>query len=115
MTLRGPPESLGMGRMEKTAPKDAAGCIIDTGQDGKTEILDEQRRIASRPHNGQHKPCLPYDSGPFHCTDPCPAELPKPLMVGMGVSFGLPTLYTDRQCPLDQRHGRAIPPVSLCC
>jgi hypothetical protein len=45
MTLRGPPESLGMGRMEKTAPKDAAGCIIDTGQDGKTEILDEWSRL----------------------------------------------------------------------
>jgi len=35
----GPPESFGTGKMRETAPKDAAGRIIDTRQDAKMEIL----------------------------------------------------------------------------
>ena len=35
----GPPESLGMERMKETAPTEAVGCRIDSGQAAKTEIL----------------------------------------------------------------------------
>jgi hypothetical protein len=36
----GPPGSFGMGKTRKPALKEAVGCIIDGGQEAKTEILD---------------------------------------------------------------------------
>ena len=37
--LAGPPNSLGRGRMKKTASTEAAGCMIGGAQDVKKEIL----------------------------------------------------------------------------
>jgi hypothetical protein len=37
--LRGSPESLGVEAMNKTVPTEMIGCILDAGQDAKTEIL----------------------------------------------------------------------------
>jgi len=39
LALPGPPESFGTERMKETAPTEAVGCIIDGGQEAKTEIL----------------------------------------------------------------------------
>jgi hypothetical protein len=42
--LPGPPNSLGRGRMKKTASAEAAGCRIDGAQDAKKEILDKREK-----------------------------------------------------------------------
>jgi hypothetical protein len=34
----GPPESFGIGKLGETAPKEAVGCILDAGHDGRKEI-----------------------------------------------------------------------------
>jgi len=36
--LPGPPQSLGMERMKKTAPTEAVGCKIDSDREAKMEI-----------------------------------------------------------------------------
>jgi hypothetical protein len=41
-----PPESLGMVRMNETAPAEALRCIIHSGQERKTEILAKWKGVA---------------------------------------------------------------------
>jgi len=48
MALRGPPESLGSGRMKRTASTEPAGCRINGAQDPKKEILVSTREANMR-------------------------------------------------------------------
>ena len=54
--LAGPPNSLGRGRMKKTASTEAAGCRIDGAQDVKKEILAKNsRRLIRALGNALHR------------------------------------------------------------